>query len=89
MNSSLKEENTEANKIDKSLAEEHEIAETFEEFEGAASGKTDDEIKESRQRKLTEKGRQYQKELVESKRKAASTKLRQQIEKITGKKHHG
>ena len=82
MDSSSNEENTEANKIDKSLAEEHEITETFEEFEGAASGKTDGEIKESRERKLTEKGRQYQKELLDSKRKAASTKLRQKIEKI-------
>ena len=82
MSSGSKEENTEADEIAKSLAEQRENEETFEESEGAASGKTDGKIKETRERKLTEKGREYQREVLDSKRKAASTKLRQKIEKI-------
>ncbi|KAL9967303.1 hypothetical protein ACROYT_G025503 [Oculina patagonica] len=81
MSSGSKEENREADEIAKSLAE-HENEEKCEESEGAASGKTDGKIKEKRERKLTEKGKEYQREVLDSKRKAASTKLRQKIEKI-------
>lgn len=51
MSSGSKEENIEADKIAKSLAELE-----SEESGGAASDKTDDKIKEKRERKLTEKG---------------------------------
>jgi len=81
MSSGSKEENTEADEIAKSPAE-HESEEKCEESKGAASGKTDDKIKEKRERKLTEKGKEYRREVLDSTRKAASTKLRQKIEKI-------
>ena len=42
----------------------------------------DGEVKEKRQRKLTEKGKQYKNEILESDLKAASTRIRQYIEKI-------
>ena len=48
------------------------------EFEGAASG----EIKDSRQRKPTEKGREYKKDLLDSKQRACSSKLRKELDKI-------
>ena len=82
MSSGSKEENIEADEIAKPLAE-HENQEKCEESEGAASGNLkDDKIKENRERKLTEKGKEYRREVLDSTRKAASTKLRQKIEKI-------
>ena len=64
----------------KTLTEEHETSEKCEEFEGAPQ--TSSQIKETRERKPTEKGRQYQRDILDSKVKASSTKLRQEIEKI-------
>ena len=42
----------------------------------------DGDIKGTRKRNLTEKGKQYQRDILDSKVKASSTKLRQEIEKI-------
>ena len=82
MSSSSKNENTEAREteISKTLAEKQETSEECEEFEGAPQ--TDSEEKETCEQKLTEKGKQYQKDILDSKVKASSTKLRQEIEKI-------
>ena len=82
MSSSSKNTNTKARETEssKTLAEEHKRSEKCEEFKGAPQ--TDSEIKETRERKLTEKGKQYQRDILNTKVKASSTKLRQEIEKI-------
>ena len=56
------------------------MSEKCDEFEGAPQRNS--EIKETRERKPTEKGRQDQRDILDSKVKASSTKLRQEIEKI-------
>ena len=56
------------------------MSEKCDEFEGAPQRNS--EIKETRERKPTEKGRQDQRDILDSKVKASSTELRQEIEKI-------
>ena len=84
MSSSSRDENTELEAREtegpKTLSEEHETSEKYEECEGAPQ--TNSQIKETREQKPTEKGRQYQRDILNSKVKASSTKLRQEIEKI-------
>ena len=84
MSSSSRDENTELEAGEtegsKTLAEEHETSEKCEEFEDAPQ--TSSQIKETCERKPTEKGRQYQRDILDSKVKVSSTKLRQEIEKI-------
>ena len=57
MSSSLNKGNTEIRELAQPHAEGHEIPEKFEEFEGVTSAKVGGEVKEKRQRKLTEKGK--------------------------------
>ena len=84
MSSSSRDENKELEAREtegsKTLAEEHGMSEKCEEFEGAAQRNS--EIKETCERKPTEKGRQDQRDILNSKVKASSTELRQEIEKI-------
>ena len=68
--SQTEKEEIDANKED--LVEGNENPKKCQEFEGAASG----EFKEPRERKPTEKGREYKRELLDAKRKACSSKLR-------------
>jgi len=77
MSSSLKNENTKAreSEISKTLSEKQETSEECKEFEGAPQANSEE--KETRERKLTKKGKKYQRDILGSKVKAStrSTKL--------------
>ena len=60
------------------LVEKDANSKKCQEFEDKASG----EIKESPERKSTEKGREYKRELLDTKRKKCSSNLRKQLDKI-------
>jgi len=82
MSSSSKNENTKARKTEseKHSPKNRKQRKNAKEFKGLPQ--TDSEEKETRERKLTEKGKQYQRDILDSKVKASSTKLRQEITKI-------
>ena len=74
---STEKEEIETNK-DELVEEKTTNSKECQKFEGAASG----EIKDSRQRKPTEKGSEYKKDLLDSKQRACSSKLRKELDKI-------